>query len=117
VKAQQVLLWLAVGVISAVMGYTLGYLIFGRWFADLFAGSGSGQWEQSVVGDLGLHAFCAGPLLVLLGSVLATLAMLLQRVVKVSVAIRRVVLAALALVGGFVSYFPLQVLLLMGAAF
>jgi hypothetical protein len=108
---------IAVGVASAVLGYALAYALFAEPLVGLFAGSGSGEWERGVIGDWGLHALCAGPLLIGLGSTFAAFAVLLDRLVKVPLPVRFVVIAVLALVAAFVAYFPIQVLLLVGAAF
>lgn len=115
-RPQIALALFAVGMISAILGYSLGFAISHEAFIDFFAGSSSGEWERGVVDDIAIHAICAGPLLAALGAVLATLAALLDRIVKVPIALRGLILAALALVGGFVFYFPFQVLLLVSAA-
>jgi len=116
-RAQHVLLLLGVGVTSAILGYVLGYALSSEWLIELIAGSGSGEWERSVVGDLGLQAFCAGPLLLVLGSVFPVLAVLLDRLVKVAAFVRCLIVAAFSFIAAFVAYFPFQVLLLVAAAF
>jgi hypothetical protein len=52
-----------------------------------------------------------------LGSVFAALVILLERAVKLGTTVRRIILAALAFIAGVVAYFPIQVLLLLSAAF
>jgi len=116
-RAQQVLFFLGVAVVSATLGYALAYAISSEWLIDFFAGSGSGEWERGVVENGWLHGCCSGPLLLVLGASFATLAVLSARVVKMSIAARSILLAALAFIAAFGAFFPLQVFLLMGAAF
>jgi hypothetical protein len=116
-RAQSVLLLLGVGVVSAILGYALAYAVSSEWLIDLFAGSGGGEWERGVVANGWLHACCAGPMLLALGSLLASLVVLLGRVVKVNTTVRCLILAAFTFIAAFVAFFPIQVLLLVGAAF
>ena len=116
-KARQVLLYLGVGGVSAILGYALAYGVSSQWLIRFFAGSGSGEWERGVVEDVWLHGCCSGPMLLALGAVFATLAVLSDRVVKINTTVRCAVVAALSFIAAFVAFFPMQVLLLLGAAF
>lgn len=116
-KAKQVLLFLGVGVVSAILGYASAYVISSEWLIHFFAGSGGGEWERGVVENGWLHGCCSGPMLLALGAAFATLAVLSDRVVKINTSVRCTVLAALTFIAAFVAFFPMQVLLLLGAAF
>jgi hypothetical protein len=116
-RPQHLFILVAVGVISAILGYSLGFGLAAESIVSFFAGSGSGEWERGVVGEIAIQAICAGPLLVALGAVLGTLAAVLDRLLKSSIALRSLIVILLAFVGGFVLYFPFQVLLLVAAAF
>jgi hypothetical protein len=116
-KAQQVLLFLGVAVVSAILGYAFAYAISSEWLIHFFAGSGSGEWERGVVENGWLHGCCSGPMLLVLCAAFATLAVLSDRVVKMNITARCIILAALTFIAAFVAFFPMQVLLLMGAAF
>lgn len=116
-RAQHILLLLALGVASSALGYALGYVFFSEKLVDWVSGTGTGDWERGVIGNVGLQACCGSPLVVMLGSVFATLAILVDRLAKVPHAVRNAVVAALGFVSGFVVYFPLQFLLLFADAF
>jgi hypothetical protein len=116
-KTKQILLLIGVGIIAAFAGYALAYAIFSEWLVNWVAGSGSGEWERGVFQDIYVQACCAGPILLVLGAILATIAAgLLQRAVKISTLVRYAIVAALAFITGFVTYFPFQFLLIMSAA-
>jgi hypothetical protein len=116
-NTRQIILLLVLGVVSASLGYALAHVLFAEGLIRLFAGSGTGEWERGVVSNWATHALCSGPLLVALGSVFAVLVTLLDKLVKVSNALRLVLVAALAAVAAFVAYLPLQVLMLLADAF
>jgi hypothetical protein len=48
-KAQQILLFLGIGALFAIPGYTLGYAVASERLIHFFAASGRGEWERGVV--------------------------------------------------------------------
>lgn len=114
-RARQMLLFLGIGVVFAILGYVLGYVVASEHVIRFFAGPGAAEWERRVVQDELIHSCLAGPLLVVLGSVLALQATLLGG--KLSVPARCIILATIAFIAAFVAYLPLQVLFMFAAAF
>jgi len=114
-RARQMLLYLGIGVVFAILGYALGYAVASAPVIRFFAGPGAGEWERGVVENEIIHGCCAGPLLVVLGSVFAVLATLLGG--KLSTVTRCLILATITFIAAFVAYLPLQVLFILAAAF
>jgi hypothetical protein len=116
-KAKQVLLLLGVGVAAAIAGYALAYAVSSEWLDDVLRRSGDSERVRGVLTDITGQAFCAGPILLVIGAALAAMVALLQRAVKISIVVGCIIVAAPAFIAAFVTYFPLQLLLLMAAAF
>jgi len=116
-QAKQVLRLILVGIVSTIVGYFLGYFLFSNTLIDVFAGRGTGEWERGVIGDIGMQLCCGAPLPVWVGFALAVLTILIDRFIKIPSTTRIVIVAIIGLVSGFISYFPWQIILLMGAAF
>ncbi len=51
-KAHNFLQLLAVGLFSSILGYALAYSPFSDMLINALAGTGSGEWERSIIGDI-----------------------------------------------------------------
>jgi len=116
-KAKQVLLLIGVGVAAAISGYAFAYAISSEWLVNVLSGFLSGEQERGILKDTLGQACCAGPILLVIGAALAAAVALLQRATKMSTLVGCIIVAAPAFITAFVTYFPLQLLLLMAAAF
>jgi hypothetical protein len=114
-RARQMVLYLGIGVVFAILGYALAYAVASEPVIRFFAGTGAGEWERRVVEDKLGQGCCAGPLLVVLGSVFAVLATLLGG--QLSTVARCIILATITFIVAFVAYIPIQVLFIVAAAF
>jgi hypothetical protein len=116
-KPRQIVLLLALGAGAGVLGYFLAHVLFAERLITLFDSGGTEKFARGIVGDVYFQLLCGAPFPVLVGLVVAAIAVLVDRFIKIPAGIRLGIVMILSFVSGFMGYVPYQFVMLLASAF
>jgi len=116
-KASQVLLLIALGAGTCLVGYFLAHVLFAERLITLFASGGTDEFARGIVGDVYFQLFCGAPFPILVGLIVAAIAVLVDQVIKIPAGVRLAIVLTVSFGSGFMGYFPYQFLMLLASAF
>ena len=83
----------------------------------MFASGGTDEFARGIVGDVYFQLLCGAPFPILVGLIVAAIAVLVDRFIKIPAGIRLAIVLVVSSVAGFLGYFPYQFLMLLASAF
>jgi hypothetical protein len=110
IKASTFIMNAGISALFLLIGYAIGFGVFRNIFIQ-------DQWTKEIVDNILLHLFCWIPLAFLIACALAALIVLGQSRLKLSGRTAYFLNSSISLVLGAIAYLPLQLLLIIGAAF
>jgi len=116
-KASQVLLLIALGAGTCLVGYFLAHVLFAERLITLFDSGGTDEFARGIVGDVYFQLLCGAPFPIIVGVVVAAIAVLVDRFIKIPAGLRLSIVLVVSSVAGFLGYFPYQFLMLLASAF
>ena len=116
-KASQVLLLIALGAGTCLVGYFLAHVLFAERLITLFDSGGTDEFARGIVGDVYFQLLCGAPFPIIVGVVVAALMILVDHFVRIPSSLRLGIVLVVSFVCGFVGYFPYQFLMLLASAF
>ena len=116
-KASQVLLLIALGAGTCLVGYFLAHVLFAERLIALFSSGATDEFARGVVGDVFVQLLCGAPFPVIVGLIVAAMSILSDRVIKISSGLRLAIVLTVSFASGFMGYFPYQFLMLLASAF
>ena len=113
---RQILPLMAFGAGACLAGYFLAHVLFAERLITLM-GAGSEEFARGIVGDVLVQLVCGAPFPLIVGAVVAGLAILVDHFIRIAPALRLPLVFIVAFVSGFLGYFPYQFVMLLGSAF
>ena len=116
-KARQIVLLLALGAGAGVLGYFLAHVLFAERLITLFDSGGTDEFARGIVGDVYFQLLCGAPFPILVGLIVAAIAVLIDRFIQIPASLRLSIVLVISSVAGFLGYVPYQFVMLLASAF
>ena len=83
----------------------------------MFDSGGTDEFSRGIVGDVYFQLLCGAPFPIIVGVVVAGLAILVDHFVRMPSTLRLGIVLAVSLTTGFIGYYPYQFFMLLASAF
>ncbi|HLC04844.1 MAG TPA: hypothetical protein VJK02_17550 [Anaerolineales bacterium] len=115
-NARQSVPLIALGAGACLAGYFLAHILFAERLITLL-GAGSEELARGIIGDVLFQLVCGAPFPLIVGAVVAGLAILVDHFIRISPGLRLAIVFIVSYVSGFLGYFPYQFVMVLGSAF